>query len=46
MDVRAKPFDDVNVRLALKHSLNREEIIEKVFSGHGVAATTIRLRRR
>ena len=35
MDVRAKPFDDVNVRLALKHSLNREEIIEKVFLGHG-----------
>ena len=35
MDVRAKPFDDVNVRLALKHSLNREEIIEKVFFGHG-----------
>jgi peptide/nickel transport system substrate-binding protein len=35
MDVRAKPFDDVNVRLALKHSLNREDIIEKVFLGHG-----------
>lgn len=35
MDVRAKPFDDNNVRLALKHSLNREEIVEKVFLGHG-----------
>lgn len=35
MDVRAKPLDDVNVRLALTHSLNREEIVEMVFLGHG-----------
>jgi peptide/nickel transport system substrate-binding protein len=35
MDVRAKPFDDVNVRLAIKHSMNREEIVDKVFLGHG-----------
>jgi peptide/nickel transport system substrate-binding protein len=35
MDVRAKPFDDVNVRLAMKHSLNRQEIVDKVFLGHG-----------
>lgn len=36
MNVTAKPFDDVNVRLAIKHSLNREEIVDKVFLGHGV----------
>ena len=29
------PFDDVNVRLALKHSINREEIVEKILFGHG-----------
>lgn len=36
MDVTQAPFDDVNVRLALKHSLDREEIVRKVFFGHGV----------
>ena len=35
MNVTQKPFDDVNVRLAIKHSLNREEIVDKVFLGHG-----------
>ncbi|HRX35597.1 MAG TPA: ABC transporter substrate-binding protein [Aestuariivirga sp.] len=35
MNVGIKPFDDVNVRLAIKHSLNRDEIVEKVFEGHG-----------
>ena len=30
------PFDDNNVRLALKHAINREEIVEKVLFGHGV----------
>jgi len=30
------PFDDNNVRMALKHALNREEIVEKVLFGHGV----------
>lgn len=35
MNVTAKPFDDVNVRLAVKHSLNRDEIVQKVFLGHG-----------
>ena len=29
------PFDDVNVRLALKHAINREEIIEKIVFGTG-----------
>ena len=30
------PFDDNNVRMALKHAINREEIVEKVLYGHGV----------
>ena len=30
------PFDDNNVRMALKHAVNREEIVEKVLFGHGV----------
>ncbi len=29
------PFDDVNVRLALKYSVDRAEIVQKVLSGHG-----------
>ena len=29
------PFDDVNVRLALKYAINREEIIEKILFGTG-----------
>ena len=35
MNVTKPPFDNLDVRLALKHSLNREEIVEKVFLGHG-----------
>jgi len=30
------PFDDVNVRLALKHAIDREEILNKILKGHGV----------
>ncbi len=29
------PFDNVDVRLALKYALNREEIIEKILFGYG-----------
>ena len=29
------PFDDVNVRLALKHSINRSEIVDKILFGRG-----------
>jgi peptide/nickel transport system substrate-binding protein len=29
------PFDDNNVRMALKHAVNREEIVEKILYGHG-----------
>jgi peptide/nickel transport system substrate-binding protein len=36
MLVDIAPFDDNNVRLALKYALPREEIVEKVLFGHGV----------
>lgn len=35
MHVNAAPFDDVNVRLALKHAIDREAIVEKVLKGYG-----------
>lgn len=34
MDTTQKPFDDVNVRAALKFALDREEIVKKIFLGH------------
>ena len=30
-----KPFDDINVRLALKHCVDREELLNKVANGYG-----------
>jgi peptide/nickel transport system substrate-binding protein len=35
MNVQKAPFDNPDVRNALKYSLNREEIVQKVFLGHG-----------
>lgn len=35
MHVDAAPFNDVNVRLALKHAIDREELVEKVLKGYG-----------
>jgi peptide/nickel transport system substrate-binding protein len=29
------PFDNVDVRLALKYAINRDEIVEKILLGHG-----------
>ncbi len=29
------PFNDVNVRLALKHAIDRDEFLQKVLQGHG-----------
>jgi peptide/nickel transport system substrate-binding protein len=29
------PFNDVNVRMALKYALDREDVLKKVFLGHG-----------
>jgi len=37
MDTRLAPFDDVNVRLALKYAIDREEVLQKVLKGHGAA---------
>ena len=37
MNVTMAPFDDVNVRLAIKHSIDREDILDKVFQGYGTA---------
>lgn len=36
MDVA--PFDDLNVRLALKHAINRQELVDKILQGHGKIA--------
>ncbi|MFI5015331.1 MAG: ABC transporter substrate-binding protein, partial [Hyphomicrobiales bacterium] len=36
MDVTAPPFDNVDVRTALKWAINRDDIAKKVFLGHGV----------
>ncbi len=35
MNVTQAPFDNVDVRLALKHSFKRDEIVKKVLFGHG-----------
>jgi peptide/nickel transport system substrate-binding protein len=35
MNVTVAPFDDVDVRKALKFSINREEIVQKVLLGYG-----------
>jgi len=35
MDCREAPFSDNNVRLALKHAINREELVEKILFGYG-----------
>ena len=29
------PFDDINVRQALKYSINRQEMVDKILQGHG-----------
>ena len=34
MDVA--PFDDNNVRMAIKHSIDRQEIVDKIFLGHAI----------
>jgi len=35
MDTRTAPFNDNNVRLALKYAINREEMVEKILFGYG-----------
>ncbi|AZV79735.1 ABC transporter substrate-binding protein [Parasedimentitalea marina] len=35
MDSRAAPFSDNNVRMAMKHAVDREELVEKILNGYG-----------
>lgn len=32
------PFDNLDVRLALKHAINRQELVDKILQGHGKVA--------
>ena len=38
MNVEKEPFDDVRVRQAIAHAIDKEEIIEGVYDGNGVPA--------
>jgi len=35
MDTREAPYNDNNVRLALKHGVNRQELVDKILFGYG-----------
>ncbi|MCI5076888.1 ABC transporter substrate-binding protein [Oricola sp.] len=35
MDTRQGPFNDANVRLALKYGVDRQELVEKILGGYG-----------
>lgn len=35
MHVDAAPFNDLNVRKALKYAINRQEMVDKILQGHG-----------
>ena len=35
MSVNKEPFTDVNVRRALKHAVNRQELVDKILFGYG-----------
>ncbi len=35
MDTRAAPFNDNNVRMALKHAVDRQELVDKILFGYG-----------
>ena len=37
MNTTVAPFDDNNVRMALKYAIDREDMVEKILRGHGVA---------
>ncbi len=41
MLTNVSPFDNVKVRQALKHSINRQEMVNKVLLGHGAVANDI-----
>ncbi|GFE64515.1 ABC transporter substrate-binding protein [Litoreibacter roseus] len=38
MQVAVEPFNDMNVRRALKHAINRDELVQKILQGHGRVA--------
>ncbi len=35
MDVRVKPFDNNDVRLAIKYAIDRQQVVDKILLGHG-----------
>ncbi len=39
-DTRKKPFDDIHVRRAVQHAIDREAVIQGALRGHGEVATT------
>lgn len=41
MNATIPPFDDNNVRLALKYSFDRQELVDKILAGHGSVANDI-----
>lgn len=38
MDTRTGPFSDNNVRLALKHAIDRQEMVDKILYGYGAVS--------
>lgn len=38
MHTNTAPFDDNNVRMALKHAIDREELLDKILQGYGQVA--------
>jgi peptide/nickel transport system substrate-binding protein len=38
LDARVAPFNDNNVRLALKYAFDRQELVDKILAGHGSVA--------
>lgn len=44
VDCTVAPFSDVNVRLALKHAIDRGQIVKKILAGHGMAGNDNPLR--
>ncbi|RMF33273.1 MAG: ABC transporter substrate-binding protein [Alphaproteobacteria bacterium] len=38
MHTNTAPYDDNNVRLAIKHAVKRQEMVDKILQGHGAVA--------